>query len=465
MAEDRPHAVQWEDIHRPDVAAHLVGQTGQAPQRAATKLERGMPTSGTSESHAAKVGVKLDTLDAVHPYLREAKVTLQTAANRRESMYNHAEVNEHGDPEGSGWYFQHHGDIAASAAHHGYDTQTAITASAVMSPQNSPDNEKASVNALMDVHRNHTVKITRELASAVNKRIKGAPKLGKAHIGKDIAFSDLHPEHIAALSSGDFRDKDKAESKIKIRTSAGENTTRLLTDISRGGTKENIGKAIGVLRGTTDRSNAIDPQSSPKVWSYHNAIQNAVPNSAEHIEYMSRVGMVHGHGQQAIDYGMRHATHGILDPQGHTAEDTWMNAITSGQRLKGVPVPGRNKPSSPAKVYGSETNLGYIGSKQSDAGEFGDKKVSAHVGPQNAAAVQHAFNNKTTRKAGEQLTRKSGMEGAGLPAVAVQEVSWTHARRLAGGDKEYNERTSQGSAASHLGGQFNAHLKGQGTLF
>ena len=56
---------------------------------------------------------------------------------------------------GADWYFQHHAKLAAVAEATGHTRQQVIAASAVMSPQNNPDQEYAAVHALAhgaDVH-------------------------------------------------------------------------------------------------------------------------------------------------------------------------------------------------------------------------------------------------------------------------------------------------------------------------
>jgi hypothetical protein len=322
-------------------------------------------------------------------------------------------------PTGSGWYFSHHADIKAHADKHGFPVEKAITASAVMSPTNSPDNEKAAVAALMDAHKNHTVHMTPELHQHLSKSTGITPS--SSTIGREVSFNELHPEHVAAVSG----------TKMMGKVKTGAN----LTDMGRGGTKENIVKAVNVLRGNVHHDEAIDPHSSPKVWSYNNAARNAVPSGAVHEEYLTRVHHVLGGGQakghQPLDlFGLRSSNAGILDPKGHTAEDTWQNTQTFGQPNHQLPGTKTNV----AKHVASDKGLGLDIPKAAPVGP-GGKSVSASPDARvGSSSLMHAYNNEATVRAAAKLSKGTGVE---LPAVAAQEIGWTEIRRSHGKDPAY----------------------------
>ena len=405
------HAMQFKDMSAEGQRGtrRLVRQIGDAPARADTEIAR----LSAHPARSPKMDVALESTRLARPGLRKTNVTLESAAAGRAALYHQAveSAPQGEEPAGTGWYFHHHGALSSMAKQHGFDTDTAITASAVMSPNNSPSNELAATRALLDLHRNHTVTVTPALHQALGK---DAPH--HSFIGKTVPVSDLHPNTVAALGGTKVRDYVKTTADPEV-----------LKDLSRGGTRGNIAKAVGVLRGDVHPDDAINPHSAPKVWSYRNATRNAVPNSPEHVEYMSRVGS-HATGNEALDlYGLRHASHGILNPEGHTAEDTWMHSITTGQQLERMPTGRRGRAAgiSPAKTYGSAERLGFIGTKK-------DPKTGQSVEPDArvaAPAVQHAFNNRATHIAAEQVSRGTGFR---LPAVAMQEVPWTQARVNAG---------------------------------
>jgi hypothetical protein len=57
-------------------------------------------------------------------------------------------------------------------------------------------------------------------------------------------------------------------------------------------------------------------------------------------------------------------------------------------------------------------------------------------------SVVHAYNNAATRAAAEAVgpvAHNQHGESIGVPAVMMQEVSWTQARREAGGDAPFNQ--------------------------
>ena len=51
------------------------------------------------------------------------------------------------------------------------------------------------------------------------------------------------------------------------------------------------------------------------------------------------------------------------------------------------------------------------------------------------AGLTHAFNNRATQKAAEQLSKQSGTT---VPPAAVQEVGWVQMRKDAGKDAAHN---------------------------
>lgn len=367
-----------------------------------------------------------EAIAAARPYLKDKKVTVASAARNRVSMVQSAATSPHTRHEhevlpGAGWYFEHHRDIQGVAAEHGFETSRAITASAVMSPQNSPSNEKAAVSALMAAHSGGKVFISPEVHEHLQRTEK---PISPDHRDRMVPASELHPETLAELSSVSIRDKV-------------EHHGFDLKDVSRGGTKVNVAKAINVLRGNVSEDGAIDPHSSPKVRAYRDNIRDSVPDSAVHQEYMLRAAdlgsKIRGEnvvGQQMFDYhGQRDSQEGVLGGGRRTAEDTWMNSISHGQ--KNMIIPG----TSTNVMKAAGTTLGYTTSKTHE-GE------PVHPDPRvQSRAVQHAANNAATVKSASDIGKKYGADGA-VPSVLMQEVSWTEARRKGGKDPEFNKVTT-----------------------
>jgi hypothetical protein len=120
--------------------------------------------------------------------------------------------------------------------------------------------------------------------------------------------------------------------------------------------------------------------------------------------------------------GLRGATHGPLSPSAPTAEDTWQQAISTGQKLPAQPIPGRQGRAalqSPAKFSVGE------------GGAANQKYIRAVPGIAGAepSALMHAWQNEATQRAARTMSRRSGEI---VPSIGVQAGGWTEARRQAG---------------------------------
>jgi hypothetical protein len=363
--------------------------------------------------------------------LEPRNVTIQTAANRRQELYeraveDRAAANPHDPhqviPTGAGWYFKHHEDIAKSASTHGYDHDRAIAASGVMSPMNSPENERAAVNAMMDAKANHSVKITPEITAHLGRAGIDVSQ----HVGKQVPFKNLPTGALTHLSDKRVNAETKAD----------------LKNVARGGTRQNMVKAEQVLDGQVHPDDAVDPHSAPKVWSYVHNTRQAVPGSSTHVEFMGRVhhdalvrrGQI-DKDQQALDlYG--HEEHGVpdhhlLSPRSHTVEDTWQNAASFDQPKKMVP----GTKTSVFKAGGSLDTTYPVRGVKTRVNEEGKRETAHSDARVSPAGLLHAFNNRATQKAAEQLSKESG---ATVPPAAVQEVGWVQMRKDAGKDPAHN---------------------------
>lgn len=266
----------------------------------------------------------------------------------------------------------------------------------------------------------------------------------------------------AAMSPMNSPDNEKKAVGGLMRQMSGESGPHIDRLIQAGGTKTNIAKAQEHLEGGPD---PLNPHSAPKVHSYRGASVNAVPGGAVEEEYRTRVGhaekVVTGQihpGQQRMDlFGLRDSHEGILNPRGNTAEDTWMNTISYGQDL--ATSIGRGGRTNVAKTVGSDKGLALDIPKKDSTG------TSVHPSPLvGSSGALHSFNNEATiraaRQAGKALGVTDSQGRSNLPSVAMQEVSWTEARRVAGKDPEYAGDRRR-SAASSISG---AQLKGQQSL-
>jgi hypothetical protein len=405
-------AMQWQDMP-PEARQHLSGQVRAMGMGASSvetqrgRLQRTEANAGNPRT-AAKAQQRQTSLTALTPHLQDKPITHAGAANRRVNltMQGAERSRTEGTDSGQGWYFNHHRRLAEVAATSGIDKTRVIAASAVMSPQNNPEQELTAVRALATAHTDRYARVR------VPGDMSEHPVLGGL-AGESIHPRHLSPEHIAALS------------EPAIRAKVG--TTRFdLEAVAKGGVKGNVVKAVNVLRGNTPVEKAIDPRTSPKVWSYHAGIAMSEHGSPEHTEFMERMHVATGGelpGQQRMDVmGLRGATHGPLNPAAPTAEDTWQQAISTGQSLPAVPIPGRQGRAamqSPAKFSVGE------------GGAANQKYLRAVPGVAGAepSALMHSWQNEATQRAARTLSRRSGEI---VPAIGVQAGGWTEARRQAG---------------------------------
>lgn len=361
---------------------------------------------------------KLRTLETISPSLTDASVTPTTAANRRVNLMTQGAERVRKDTRqgsstgsrlrdvGAGWYFSHHGDLAKVSETTGVDKDRVITASAVMSPMNSPENEKKAVASLAHLHANNPILSFSETA--------------QKHLGlqsTSVKYSDLTSEQASKLGKPELREHISGVDKSVLEGQA------------LGGSHGQVARAIDVMRGNIHHTEAIDPHSSPKVWSYHHNIKQSVPGTDVHQEYLTRADVaLFNPDQGRLDlWGLKDSTEGPLNPKGHTASDTWEGAISSGQQLESV---GKTR-TSPAKVVASDSPY-TPSAKKGTKGTIGTREVSPEM-------ITHAWHNEANIRAGEKMSARSGET---IPATLSQETGWTEARRVAGKDPAYGSRMS-----------------------
>lgn len=431
MAKKQPvnldsHIVQWHDLTpegRGVIEKNMRSVGMSMPERVQAGIEH-MKGSTAKKAEATRT-----SLEAIQPHVTREPVSLGRAAGHRSRLYTDAVVRRQQEgnsnnviPAGADWYFEHHARLSVAAEKQGHDPQRARVGSALMSPQNSPENERAAMRAIGHAHAEGKVEITPEVAAHLSKHGIDVSK----HVGSVQHVRDLPSGTIGALSSADMRDK--------------VNTNVDLKNVARGGVKANVTKAEKVLRGEADPHesfvNSKGAISGAKIASYKSNIDAAVPGSATHVEFMGRVhhdamiraGQIHP-DQQALDlYGFgsqKLPDDHLLSPRSHSVEDTWMNAVTFNQPKKSVST-GPN-PTSVFKAGGSGAQYSPSGLKT--LRDENNKKVgSAHPDARMEDSMAlHAFNNRATQIAAQRH---------GVAPTAMQSVVWTEARRQAGKSRD-----------------------------
>ncbi len=446
--------MQWEDLkpHEQAVVAHNMRQAGtNLPQSIETQIGKAQQSSNK------KADVQENSLRAIQPHVRSEPVTLQRAANSRQRLYQDAQARQQTTagpeshnvtPAGADWYFEHNARIAHSADQHGFPHDWAHTASAVMSPQNSPENERGAVKAIMDAHATGTVHVSQAVSDHLGRNGVDVSQ----HVGQTVHHDQLPAGALAHLSTSGFRDQVQSTANLR--------------EVARGGTKGNVTKAEQVLMGDVRPQdatiNANGAVTGLKVGSYDHVIRAAQPGSATHVEFAGRVhqdaAVRAGHigaDQQALDlYGhndQKLPNDHLLSPRSHTVEDTWQNAVTFNQpKVMG----GEGGKTSVFKAGGSGAQYPPSGLKiQRDENNkvVGRAHEDSRV---NDGMLLHTFNNKATRKAAEQQSRGSGTT---VPPVAVQGVAWTEARIQAGKSRDQTAG-AEASSGQMTGDQYKTEV-------
>lgn len=350
--------------------------------------------------------------------IKNIPITQNLASGRREDLFRSAEAKMSPGqmyPKGMGWYFSHRGDLNTISEEHGIPQERVVNASAVMAAANSPENEKAATAAFARI-------LTDDPEVQFSK--KAAKKAGVDHSS---------PVRVSALSSRQLAHALSAESAASGTLIGGQAAH---IDTRRGSTTERNEAAIGFLRG--ELTDADVPKLFPagtqaKLASYRQNIMDASPNGAVQDEYHARYRDTVDPGQGRLDlFGLKGSSEGILGSR--SVEDTWMNAISTGQSLESIPgtktVPAKNV-ASDSQTYSVPKTATVRGKKESTT--LAGNQVAG-------AAVLHAWNNAATNTAAERISAKADTR---LPATAVQEVSWTEAREVGGKDPQATKQARE----------------------
>lgn len=426
--------LRWEDLTgtQQKGVAKEISRIGKGTRTNVTETiatnERLAETSSTAAGRK-KASHKAQAMREVEPHLRDKPITLKGATQRRIDSVHRAvdHAREHGEAlPGAGWYFQHRDQIMSGAE--GFDAHTASAAAAALSPGKDPkQDELPAVHGLMELHRgDHTITAN----------------------GQTRKVSDIPSQELSDLVT-----TAKAERAAEARGSTAPRTvTSSMDDLHVAGRAHahSTHKAIKTLRGEVAPERANDPVTGPKTASYARAIHHSESGTPEHLDYMGIAHhMAHGDPNQGmLQYsrpvpGERISQDSPLSPDHDTAEDTWMQAISSGQKAHAVGSnsTGNARHYSPAKraVDGPADPNKLLARP---AGIAGDTSISR----QGAA---HAFNNKATRDAAKALSPVSHNqhgEAIDVPSILVQEVAWTQFRRDAHGDAPFNRQQAARAA-------------------
>jgi hypothetical protein len=400
------------------------------PEKARDAAARRLVTHGAMKEAGAFVNkpVTMDTavesqLGLIHRGIARGRADAPMTGVKEGSGSNVAGLGH----LGADWYFQHNAKLGAVAAQTGIGKPEVIAGSAVMSPQNNPVQELAAVGSLARAHADPAA------------RVKVTPQAVAHSEDKSIADWSGRSVHPTEMMSSQFA----ALKAPEVRPHVGVKGDVDLATMAKGGTTENVTKAVDVLRGNTPAAEAIDPHSSPKVHSYHAGIAHSdTADIHTHEEFLGRMdnALRQVPGQQRMDtFGLKGSTEGILSPTHPIANDTWMQAAQSGQQVEVVDTgrAGKARFQSPAKFGVGE------------AGAASEKRLTAGgiVKGGTPPMLRHAWGQESVERVARKMSEASGEI---VPSVGAQAVAWTEIRRQAGGgkDAEYEAQVAAHHAAN-----------------
>ena len=378
---------------------------------------------------------------------KDRKLSMGQAVDRRVSAVLDAATTHrlpHEGLAGAGWYYEHNRGVQEAIAGTDTDFDAATSAASRLSPKNTPENEKATLTGLAHAHQHGAVHMDEHLAGALAS-LPGKDRydVPPEQIGKVVAFRDLPGHAVMSMAHPDIRET------VRSRVSNVD-----IDQISRTSMRGNIGIAHDVMT-NPESAQHPDPHKNPKLYGYALGHRMAVPGTPEHGEYMSRMlhigesarGETHGEGwhQDMLDlYGLRHSEEGMLNPHAPTAQDTWMNAITMGQKSSQFKAAGDLYLTRKVRGEQVKDDAGNVVSDNREYVGKGDTRVTA-------MGIHHAWNQEATERAGRKLRDQLDLDFE-VPAVGVQETSWTAARRAHNEDPDYNRQVRE-SANPNVGRQ------------
>jgi hypothetical protein len=382
---------------------------------------------------------------------------------------------------GGPWYFHHGDDITKIARSQDADVKQSVVAGGMMSPQNSPSNEKAATRAMIRGEAQDLPVTLRAEVNTEGMTAKQAAKTKKAHAdapaalgmehGETKNFTQFTPEQIAKIPSHrdaldtpvDVMDLAKygTEGPSGVRAIRGESTQEDLGD---------TGKVPSYVHQTLLAA-GIDSMGEKgadanDIAEFHRRVHESDPNNKPYFEQPT----LFGEQWEADPWGRGHVTTGVLNigkqpdvapeasesaktmypgshnrhmdymmkdqgvtdpkdvvlPEATTAQDTWQMAqqLALPRSVEGKNASGNvRNPALVGKMLGSDPLVMNVGG--------GDQYMPTAKGERKLAPSEamHAMSNEVNNRAAAIVTERARAAGrnvgAGVPAVAVQAGSWT----------------------------------------
>lgn len=317
---------------------------------------------------------------------------------------------------GAEFYYEHRQHVDEMIRGTDTDLSTALDAGSKLSVRTAPNQEKESLNALIQAHQSGTVHFSAALSNRLNnlrnsegERIVEVPA---QHLGKTMPFSEVTPKVAAALTHPDVRELAKAHV-----------TGVDLDGLAKTAIRGNIAAAHSVMQG-----NASDPYTNPKQISYASAHIISHPGTPEHMEYRDRarkIGEVLRTGgyQESFDfYGLRSSNEGSLSNEASTPSDLWERRISYDQ---------------PGAAFTTSSDANYVTKKTRVTSTGKTQKVGDRDARIKGIGIEHAVHQEAVHRAAKKLQADLGLDFT-VPATLVQETDWAGSRRREGQDPQYS---------------------------
>lgn len=402
------------------------------------------------------------------------------------------------------WYPRvHSSPLHAIAEQTGIHPERVATASGAMSPQNNPASERAAAFALASAEsNNHKFHISHQLKDALPSK----SPVQELPVGS-VGFKDMSPEQIRDASGAEHRNAGRVTAEADLK------------GIAKAGTNKVAG--VQGIRGAS-LTELAPPSSAPKVHTYGNhSYTFGVPHKddsgtgsrfsesdntvAEEIRFRATHAATQIPGQTTLAVNDMHDDHIEMTKELHDhltdrgalvrgksigthvrVRDLHPAAVLAlshpsvsevhadGDRIQRLAKVSSNLPTvmdswANADVHGYEkqdpkaakptgsNSAGYWGTKTLSDGTPIVEDKDPRVTP---AGLQHAEYDSLFRGAAQKVTKDMGMD-IDYPSTAAQAGLWTHIRRGAGADSEFNvqRKSSKSQQFEKISGQKRLHFR------
>lgn len=415
--------------NRPLVLSDLPAKEQENAEALMSRVSETMPEQLSRMAHTLRGATAKTQMSSRKRYTEAAPqavrqpMSVESMAKNRTESFMRSLTGPHRleseDYTGQEFYFKHRGEIdeiRAGADAPNIPLGDVLGATAKLSVRTKPEAEKASAKGLLEAHARGTVSVNEELLAALPKSGQDIPA---QHRGKEMLFSELPSSVVKEMVNPQVREK-VAPHLSNVN----------LGEISKSSMTKNVTEAHEVLQG----NKAPSPTKNPKLFSYQQAHEKAVPGSPEHGEYQMRamnLGQV-ARGEQPASqmmfdfYGLRGSNEGVLSNQLVMAEDSWMNAVSYDQ------------PAAIKKAAGDVT----LSTKKSTTKRGRELSVGKGNKDITPIGIQHAVNTAATQKAAQDVQETLGVDYT-VPSMMIQEGVWAETRRSLGKDAPYNKQVRE----------------------